>query len=39
MHYILLLSKVLFPADFDDPVKKSSIRVRNPPGGQSLGFW
>lgn len=26
-------------SEFDDPVKKSSIRVRNPPGGQSMGFW
>ncbi|XP_025196218.1 dihydropyrimidinase isoform X1 [Melanaphis sacchari] len=26
-------------SEFNDTVKKSSIRVRNPPGGQSLGFW
>lgn len=30
---------ILISAEFNDPVKKSSIRVRNPPGGQSLGFW
>uniref|UniRef100_A0A2S2R233 dihydropyrimidinase n=2 Tax=Sipha flava TaxID=143950 RepID=A0A2S2R233_9HEMI len=26
-------------SEFNDPVKKSSIRVKNPPGGQSMGFW
>lgn len=33
------MREILISAEFDDPVKKSSIRVRNPPGGQSLGFW
>jgi len=33
------MRKIMISAEFNDPVKKSSIRVRNPPGGQSLGFW
>lgn len=33
------MCKICISAEFDDPVKKSSIRIRNPPGGQSNGFW